>query len=791
MKRVRREAWQEHYDEGKGVRLLSDAERALLAEHVPAPENGRALDVGCGTGSLAVVLTSMGYRVDAVDFTEGALARARAEHPEVQGVRWLCLDVEDDALPGPPEGHARGYDLVTMRLSAAFIRNRAAVLRALGAQLRDEGALVVITPVVENTSRERRHIALDEDALIQLTDGFEEATRFDVDGLAVLVLRGPGGAFIAVEKGRPTPQAVMGAAAVLTDASGRVLLGRSTKGMWELPGGRIEKGESAQAAAVRELAEETGLTAREENAHVITVLHDDRLDLRRITPVVRITEWEGELGLPEADKFSRWEWHPLHTLATLGSVFMPAAHALNEVWPGVLPGLGPVHSYACTSAAVAVPGEPAEAARRRHAMADKVIAGGWASSPAVCEALRTVPRHRFAPETDLKTAYDDDLAMVTRRNEEGRATSSVSATWLQADMIEGIGLEEGSAVWEAGSGGYDAALLAHVVGPSGRVVTSDIDAYVVHRTQRFLAETGNEGITVFRGDAALGAPSRLVPRGGFDAIVITYNCWDIAAAWREQLAEGGRLVLPLEIGGYTRAITFQRQGDVLVAERFTHCGFVPAQGAHARTTPVADLLDGTVQIRFEDGRPQSIDGLEEALRGPRHDLATGVTMGPNFYFGSLQLYASTTLLPGFCRLAVAEGKDAATVRVASGSDAPALLDEGSLAYLKHVRTRHSDTPAECEWEWVVHAFGDRGPALAERLADTVRTWDRDVRGADGQGTDPVVTVYPAGTPGHRLPSGDVIDKEQCRLVAQWNGGGALRPISVGPTEAPVAAGKSA
>ncbi|MDR3083343.1 MAG: NUDIX domain-containing protein [Streptomyces sp.] len=45
-------------------------------------------------------------------------------------------------------------------------------------------------------------------------------------------------------------------------ASGRVLLGRSTRGMWELPGGRIETGEVAQVSAVRELAEETGLTAR-------------------------------------------------------------------------------------------------------------------------------------------------------------------------------------------------------------------------------------------------------------------------------------------------------------------------------------------------------------------------------------------------------------------------------------------------------------------------------------------------------------------------------------------------
>ncbi|MDV5143437.1 hypothetical protein R1T08_03810 [Streptomyces sp. SBC-4] len=185
-------------------------------------------------------------------------------------------------------------------------------------------------------------------------------------------------------------------------------------------------------------------------------------------------------------------------------------------------------------------------------MTDRVITGGWAPSPAVQEALRTVPRRRFAPEQDLKSAYDDDLAVVTRRNEAGRATSSVFAAWLQADMIEGLGLKPGALVWEAGCGGCNAELLAQVVGPSGRVVTSDIDEYVVRRARRFLVEAGSGR------DAALGVPARFVPRDGFDAIVITYNCCDVAPPWRELLAEGGRLVLPWEIGGYPRAITFQR-----------------------------------------------------------------------------------------------------------------------------------------------------------------------------------------------------------------------------------------
>lgn len=198
------------------------------------PEGGRALDACSGTGKLAAYLASLGYSVDGVDFAEGALERARSEHAGVEGVRWLCLDMEHDDLTDLAED---GYDLITLRLSIAFVRDRARVLHRLAALLREEGVLVVITPITENTSSERRHIALDENELAALTDGFENVERFDAAGLAVLVLRGTGGSFSAQEKLRPAPQAVLGAAVVVTDAHGRVLLGRSTRGMWELPGG--------------------------------------------------------------------------------------------------------------------------------------------------------------------------------------------------------------------------------------------------------------------------------------------------------------------------------------------------------------------------------------------------------------------------------------------------------------------------------------------------------------------------------------------------------------------------
>ncbi|PCG87203.1 methyltransferase, FxLD system [Streptomyces sp. WZ.A104] len=773
--------WEQHYSDGKNFRQLGGLERALLAEHTPVPHGGgRALEVGCGTGELAVYLAGLGYCVDAVDFAESAIARAREEHADVEGVRWLGLDIERDDLAPLHEG---GYDLVVMRLMYPFLKDRGRVVHALGERLRRGGALVIITPVAQNTPEERRGIALDEDEIALVGVGWERVERLDADGLAFLVLRGPCHTGTrAVEKRPTTTHALTGGLAVVTDDAGRVLLGRSRRGMLELPG-KTRGPEDFAAAAVRELAEETGLIADPAEAHVVSMLVDDSHGTPRLTAVVRITAWTGTLTNPEEDKFARWEFFDLHALACAGDVFVPAASALDAVWPGVIPDLQPVVSYPLAVDRPPVPGEPAEAVRLRRAMAQTVIDGGWAPSEPVQRALRTVPRHRFAPEVNLEAAYDGgDRAVVTRRDETGTAISSVSAAWLQADMIEHLRLEPGAVVFEAGSGGYNAELIAHVAS-AGRVVTVDIDPWVVRRTRAFLTEAGSGRVTAVEADAALGAPARLLPRGGFDAGMITYNCWDIAPAWREQLAEGGRLVLPLEMGGYTRAVTFERRGEVLHARHFTYCGFVRDQGQQARPAPVVPLLDGALTLRFDDGATADTDGLEKALRGPRHEVTTGVTMtGANSYFGSLQLYAATTL-PDFCRLVAHQDPTEGVTGIAKDRDAPAIVGDASLAYLIHIQTKDGDRPEDKQWEWTVHAFGEQGPELAEQLAATVRAWDRHIRADDNdKHADPILTVHPAGTPDHLLPTGDVLDKASSRLVFTWRGRHGHLPAPARPTD---------
>ncbi len=195
---------------------------------------------------------------------------------------------------------------------------------------------------------------------------------------------------------------------------------------------------------------------------------------------------------------------------------------------------------------------------------DGLVGRGVVRLVGVERAFRGVPRHWFVErfwvggreyacwvEGDdgwveaLGVVYSDE-ALITRRDAEENPTSSASQPSVVAMMLEALDLEPGMRVLEIGAGtGYNAALMAEMVGDARLVTTIDIDADVVAQTGRLLGRAGYGGVNLVQGDGALGHAAS----GPFDRIVATVGCSDVAWAWADQLRPDGVLLLPLEHGG--------------------------------------------------------------------------------------------------------------------------------------------------------------------------------------------------------------------------------------------------
>ncbi|MGH8966856.1 MAG: methyltransferase, FxLD system, partial [Actinomycetes bacterium] len=236
----------------------------------------------------------------------------------------------------------------------------------------------------------------------------------------------------------------------------------------------------------------------------------------------------------------------------------------------------------------------------RDAMVDEVIADReWVGVvPREVEAaLRTVPRHLFAPEVSLEEAYSA-RSIVTKRTESGNPISSVTGLRVQAKMLGQLQVAAGQRVLEIGSGGYNAALLRELVGPEGSVTTLDIDPEIADRARACLTTAGYRDVRVVCADGELGAPEF----GPFDRIIVTVGTWDIPPAWVEQLASGGRLVVPLRTKGLNWSWALERRDGYLVGGSPMSCGFVPMQGLGEERTRSISLHGGEASLWVGDQR---------------------------------------------------------------------------------------------------------------------------------------------------------------------------------------------
>ncbi|APU42956.1 methyltransferase, FxLD system [Streptomyces sp. TN58] len=760
--------WHAHYEAGRDFRPLSATEKTILTEHLALPEGAeeaRALDVACGTGELARFLAAAGYQVDAVDWAQSAVDKTSASSA---GVRCHHLDLTSGDLSALAPAGSGGYRLITMRRALAHLPDRTRTVAELAALLDEDGVLCVITPHAGRHPEELRGICLDDAEIDQLCDGWQHNERFEAEGSTILVLRSPRTAPVTYsEKRTPKPAAMAGVAVVVTNECGQVLLGwNSSRGMWDLPAGKVEPGEAFEATAVRELAEEAGLHARLEAVLLLGTLCDSTHGFTRVTEIARLADYTGEPAAREPELISRWEWHTPSALRHLPQpLFTASAQALNTVWPGLLPHVPPAHHTPRPAGGAALTfGEPATAVRLRKQLVRDLTAAGWTDTPELRAAFTAVPRHAFLPEQPLGRAYANEAVATVVDEDTGRPMSSVSQPEMQAVMLSRAGLQPGASVLEIGGGGYNASLIAELVGESGSVVCVEIDPYVHGRSVRFLAETGYaERVQAVLGDGTHGAPGHLVPADGFDAIIVTVASNDVPWQWTGQLAEDGLLVVPLRIGGFTRAVGLRKQGPVLVSTAISPCGFVPMQGAGRWDETPAWIGDTGYGIRWEDTSPAPLDGLDRALAAGGVELWTGVTVRAGETLEDLQLWLATSLR-GFCRM---EGDPdrPGPVRLPKRSGAEAVVWGRSLACLMTERREDDEAQGAKRWEFGVQGFGPDGKAAADALAAAVRVWDQELRGR----AVPRLTVVPAGTPDPGLPAGDVVKKTDRRIVVSWPG----------------------
>lgn len=209
--------------------------------------------------------------------------------------------------------------------------------------------------------------------------------------------------------------------------------------------------------------------------------------------------------------------------------------------------------------------QPSAADRANQDLIDRLIAQGALWSPPLVAAFRATPRHRFlnrvyqyqrkqdqwrevdtrdpGPE-ELRLVYSD-RALITRLSATAPPTpiSSSSQPSLMAQMLEDLKLLPGQRVLEVGAGtGYNAALLAHRVGP-GRVLAVDVDREVLAEAAGHLEAFPERGVDLRHADGRLGCPEA----APFERLMVTAATPDLEPAWLTQLAEGGLLLAPLAL----------------------------------------------------------------------------------------------------------------------------------------------------------------------------------------------------------------------------------------------------
>jgi protein-L-isoaspartate(D-aspartate) O-methyltransferase len=185
------------------------------------------------------------------------------------------------------------------------------------------------------------------------------------------------------------------------------------------------------------------------------------------------------------------------------------------------------------------------------------------SDPAVLQAMERVPRHVFVPPEYVHQAYADYPLPIGRGQ-------TISQPYIVALMTEMLHLSPESSVLEVGTGcGYQAAVLAEI---ARQVYTVEIIADLAEEAGRRLAELGYANVHVRHGDGYDGWPEY----APYDGIIVTAAAPEVPPPLVEQLADGGRLVIPVGLHlGVQDLWLLEKQGERVVRTNYGGVLFVP------------------------------------------------------------------------------------------------------------------------------------------------------------------------------------------------------------------------
>lgn len=209
---------------------------------------------------------------------------------------------------------------------------------------------------------------------------------------------------------------------------------------------------------------------------------------------------------------------------------------------------------------------PFESERRE--MVEFQIRGRGIRDAKVLEAMLAVPRHEFVPPEYVGAAYDDRPLPIGE-------SETISQPYMVAAMSVAAGVERGDKALEVGTGsGYQAAVIAQL---GARVYTVEKNAGLADAARLRLARLGYSQVEVLCGDGSEGYPSA----APYDVIVVTAGAPKVPPALVEQLAEGGRLVIPVGSLQHQDLLVVFKHGGETVTRVLDPCMFVPLIGKQA------------------------------------------------------------------------------------------------------------------------------------------------------------------------------------------------------------------